>query len=379
MLKFLNTVSWFGINLNWDSDITKICLVAVQAFMVLLLVILIIYAIARKKKRKVVEETAVAEAQPVTQHNTEVVYVQETKSTEIRTLKGVTLDLGVVQREFVLDEGFNCAGLVVNAEYNLEPKTESIVDYLTVDVDFYNRLGSDEKENTCYVIKPDMSQVGKKVVYVRYGKHAAAYTVDVHEVIEQTSMEPALQVENDHVMFEEESVEAGRLRYDKSFEARLIQSEDEVKHWYTEVKNELLSYKTARSRISWKRETFKAGKQVVAMLVYRGKTLCLFLPLKLSDYGEEYRLEDASDTPVYAETPAMLRIKNEKRVRIAIKLIQDVMDSIKVIRKPNYVSEDFYVPYEGIVELINKGLVKREIKSSADEAIFERDKVDDDE
>ena len=379
MLKLLNTVSWFGINLNWDSDITKICLVAAQALIALIFVIFIIYLIKRKSKKKAAEEVVVAKAQPVMQTNTEVVHVQETKPTEIRTLKGVTLDLGVVQREFVLDEGFNCAGLVVNAEYNLEPKTESIVEYRTVDVDFYNRLGSDEKENTCYVIKPDMSQVGKKVVYVRYGKHAAAYTVDVHEAVEQVTLEPASQVVGERVIVEEESVEAGRLRYDKSFEARLIQSEDEIKHWYTEVKNELLSYKTARSRISWKRETFKAGKQVVAMLVYRGKTLCLFLPLKLSDYGEEYRLEDASGTPTYEDIPAMLRIKNEKRVRIAIKLIQDVMDSINIIRKPNYVSEDFYVPYEGIVELINKGLVKREIKSSADEAIFERDKVDDDE
>ena len=394
MLKFLNTVSWFGINLNWDSDITKICLVAVQAFMVLLLVILIIYAIARKKKRKVVEETAVAEAQPVTQHNTEVVYVQETQPTEIRTLKGITLDLGVVQREFVLDEGFNCAGLVVNAEYNLEPKKESIVDYLTVDVDFYNRLGSDEKENTCYVIKPDVSQVGKKVVYVRYGKHAAAYTVDIREAVEQLPLDTAAQIDyyadtsdeveqtvvvhREPLIVEEDSFD-GRLRYDKSFTARLIQSEDEVKYWYTDIKNELLSYKKVKDRTSWKRETFKCGgKLVLAKLAYRGKMLCVFLPLNPAEYAEKYHAEDASDMSCYEDTPLMIRLKNKRRVKYAIQLIKIVMEQntiLSVEREP----VDYYVPYQGTLELIKKGLIKREIKTAEDEAIFEQDRLEKDE
>ena len=63
-----------------------------------------------------------------------------------------------------------------------------------------------------------------------------------------------------------------------------------MKHWYTELKNELLSYKACKGRTSWKRGTFKAYKQGVAMLVYRGKTLCLFLPLNPANFGEEYRL-----------------------------------------------------------------------------------------
>ena len=48
-----------------------------------------------------------------------------------------------------------------------------------------------------------------------------------------------------------------------------------------------------------------------------------------------------------------------------------VMKQAQVQRNPNYVTEDFYMPYEGILEPINKGLIKREIRSSDDEAIFE--------
>ena len=34
-----------------------------------------------------------------------------------------------------------------------------------------------------------------------------------------------------------------RYRYNRSFAAKLIQSEDKVKRWYSELKRELLSYK----------------------------------------------------------------------------------------------------------------------------------------
>ena len=46
-------------------------------------------------------------------------------------------------------------------------------------------------------------------------------------------------------------------------------------------------------------------------------------------------------------------------------------------RNSNYVTEDFYVLYEGILELINKGLIKRLIRSSEDEAVFGQSKIQD--
>ncbi|MCH5153510.1 MAG: hypothetical protein J1F68_06120, partial [Clostridiales bacterium] len=35
----------------------------------------------------------------------------------------------------------------------------------------------------------------------------------------------------------------------------------------------------------------------------------------------------------------------------------------------------YYIPYEGILELIKKGLIKRDIRTAQEEAIFERDLV----
>ena len=167
------------------------------------------------------------------------------------------------------------------------------------------------------------------------------------------------------------------MRYDKSFEAKFIQSDDEVKCWYGEIKNELLSFTGCKSRISWKRETFKAKKEVVAKLVFRGNTLCLFLPLNVADYTDSKEIEDASNLPVYEDTPVMIRIKNEKRKRTALELIDKVMTDRRILRG-SHQSEDFYLPYEGVVELINRGLITQESTTSEDEAIFNRNKSEKD-
>lgn len=124
----------------------------------------------------------------------------------------------------------------------------------------------------------------------------------------------------------------------------------------------------------WKRETFKVGKDVFAKLSYRGKTLCLFLPLNITDYVDtSYPLEDVSNTPSNEDTPVMLRLKSNRRIKIAKKLIAQIMEQRGIVRIER-ISEDYYLPYEGIVELINKGLIKRKIKTAASETIFTQNK-----
>ena len=179
----------------------------------------------------------------------------------------------------------------------------------------------------------------------------AAEEIDDLQAVASTTPYPEL--------IEEESVQAGRLGYNKSFTAHLIQANDKTKQWYTEIKNELLSYKKVHDRMSWKRETYRCHRQPVARLAFRGKTLCLYLPLEASDYVDKYHAEDVSDKVSYADTPLMLRLKSNRRVKNAKLLIAEVMQRNEIARLPQQPSVDYYVPYEGIVELIEKGLVKR--------------------
>ncbi len=264
-----------------------------------------------------------------------------------RTLVGIELDLSIVRREFVLGERFYSDGLIVVATYDVAPFNERVSDY-QVDV-------------------PDMETEGQHVVTVKYLDASAIYTITV---IKPETSESEVAASEQKVIYEE-SVDAGILRYDRSFTARLIQSDDETKHWYTLIKNELLSYKKIKARMSWKKESFKFGKEIIAKFGFRGKTLCLSLALDPADYiDSKYKLEDVSENKSFIYTPSMYRIKNSRRVKYAIELIQTIMERIGAKRIEDRIAEDYYLPYEGLVQLIDKKLVKRIIKSGADEVIF---------
>ena len=283
----------------------------------------------------------------------EIVYVESPREPEERMLTGISLELGIVQRYFTVNEEFNCDGILVNTYYNTEPMVQPVLGFTIIEESEYKKLNNVQQLIGAYVMKPDLSKAGVKAVVVKYGNRTTVYTINVRPQVEATPViqpEPVIvekvvekivevPVEKvvekvvevpvqqptpepvvvekviervvekpvETVLIGEESYDAGRLRYDKSFEARLIQSEDEVKHWYTEIKNSLLSYKGCKGRMSWKRETFKANKEVVAKLVFRGNTLCIFLPLNPADYVEDKHVEDASKLPVYEDTPVFVR------------------------------------------------------------------------
>ena len=168
--------------------------------------------------------------------------------------------------------------------------------------------------------------------------------------------------EDDDEEIIEESVEGGVIRYNRSFMAKYIQSSDEAKTYYVHLKNEVLSYLKVRGRISWRRETFRFGKSTALRMSMRGKTLCLYFPLDPTSLaGSKYDVENVSDTALYADTPCMYRIISEKREKYARELIALVMESLGAV-KTERIYEDYYLPYEGIVQLIDKGLVKRVLR-----------------
>ena len=171
-----------------------------------------------------------------------------------------------------------------------------------------------------------------------------------------------------------------RYRYNRSFEAKLIQSDDTVKRYYSELKNCLFSYKKVTSRISWRHESFRKGRPAAAKFVIRGKTLCLCLALDPENYEEsKYIVDDMSRYARFAGTPLMYRIKNERRLRYAKELIAFLFEGTE---PSGHEDEDFAaIPYEDTQSLVERGLIKivsyREVaieeKTENEEEEFEDD------
>ena len=309
-----------------------------------------------------------------------------------RRVISLSLDTSMVKREFNKDDTFDCEGLLIDGIYNILPRYEHIDAYQVITNEEYLNTSKKEKKNTCYVIIPTLDEVGKKIVEVIYKDVSTRYVIEVKEeeikeevvneepIIEEVQPVEEKVEENNEVVEEvkedktielkEESYEGGTLRYDKSFTARYIQSDEDQKELYITLKNELLSYKKVKARMSWKRETYRIGRNVVARLSYRGKTLCLYLALNPSNYTDsKYKVEDVSSQAAYVDTPCMYRLKNERRYKYALDLINEAMNNMNAEHIERDF-EDYYLPYEGVVELINKGLIRRLIKTEADEAIF---------
>ena len=177
----------------------------------------------------------------------------------------------------------------------------------------------------------------------------------------QEEEQPAEEEESEEQEEQEElAIETpeGRIVFDRSFTARIIQANDALKARYSELKNFLLAFRGMRCRTSWKRETFSIGRKTLATFAVRGKTLMLYLatdPGKF--YHTKYKVENMSEVASRRKTPLLFRIKSDRSATYAKQLIQMLMDENgvpTVERKP----QDYTSAYKSTDELIKRGLIK---------------------
>ena len=150
------------------------------------------------------------------------------------------------------------------------------------------------------------------------------------------------------------------MKYNRSFIARIIQSDDDCKQFYGEVKHALLSYKKVNSNVAWSNERFNKGRETIARMKIRGKTLVIYLALDPNEYKTSvYHHADVSDNNSVPGTPMMIKVKSPLGVRKAIRLIDEMLAK-RGGEKREIPERDYAAmyPYETIEELIEDGLVK---------------------
>lgn len=156
-----------------------------------------------------------------------------------------------------------------------------------------------------------------------------------------------------------------QVRYEYTYAAKLAGLPPKQKEWYSRIKNALLRYKGVRARIGKRKERFSAGRKTAATLGVRGKTL----RLRLAACDESGALSAENGKTVFDEH----RITSERKVRYAERDIARAMRALNVPALEEYTPTDFYVPYEGLVSLMQRGLVKR--KTRTGEKIFRIEEV----
>ena len=139
------------------------------------------------------------------------------------------------------------------------------------------------------------------------------------------------------------------IRLKKSFTAKLKQSEEKVKEYYSALKNELVSYKKINSNVSWHGDRFNHGRDTVAKINIVGKTLGLYLALDPNDEEEfkttVYHQKDVSAQKAYEHTPFMVKVKSDAAVKKAIRLIVALAAKLATEKDENFTETDYVAEY----------------------------------
>jgi len=297
----------FSINLLFglDSETLKYVYIGAGVLAILIIVLITVLAVRSKKKKKAAKSSAepavVHEEEPVKTPEPSVTHEEELPQTvELAATEEPVAEVKEVQEERVEQEPAKPA---VIPESVVKAESED-------DADDGNETEAEEDETVRRVTRIDG--------HVRY-------------II---------------------------IKYNKSFTAKIIQSSDEVKANYSRIKNELLSYKGVKARMSWKGETFYSGRVTYAKLCVRGKCLSLFLALDPKEYADsKYIVEDMSEIAAHEKTPCLYRLKNERRIKYSCELIEKVMQGREKAEQEEVDWASKY-PYEETQPLVDRGLIK---------------------
>ncbi len=152
-------------------------------------------------------------------------------------------------------------------------------------------------------------------------------------------------------------------RYRRSFRSRLIQSQGDVQAYYSVIKNKLMSYKGVKGRVSWGNESFNKGRNYIAKVNAKAKTLYLYLaldPVAIEAIEDgKYNVTDVSDKKKYANVPTLIKVKGPRKLKHALELIDMVCnDGLQLPPVKDFVEEDYTTPYKTTEELVEDGSIK---------------------
>lgn len=151
--------------------------------------------------------------------------------------------------------------------------------------------------------------------------------------------------------------DGSRIVYDKSFRARLSQADSVIKDYYTELKNDILSYKGVKSRVSWHYDSFNKGRTKCIKLQLRGKSMYMYIALSASELPGKYNVKDMSDKSRYSDVPTMLKVRKPRSLKYAKQLVAILMEKLGAERGET--PDDKYRPrYRSTQSLIDMGLIK---------------------
>ena len=157
------------------------------------------------------------------------------------------------------------------------------------------------------------------------------------------------------------------IKYSRSFISNIIQGDEMIKEYYSDLKNHILSYQDVKSRLSWKFDSYNRGRDQLFKIKVRGKTICIYLALDPDNYEVSKYHHEAIDAKIFEDVPMLFKIKSGLGLRKAKQLVDDTMAKfgIEKSEKPKFVDYVAKYPYTETEELVQQKLVKVLVSDSS--------------
>ena len=230
-------------------------------------------------------------------------------------------------------------------------------------------------EVECEELVEEVAPVEEPVVEEPAVEEVAPVEESVEEpVVEEPVVEEVAPVEEELAtaavpMFDEsgnELVDAETglvIRLKRSFTAKMKQSEEKIKGYYSDIKNELTSYKKINSNVSWHGDRFNYGRDTIAKININGKTLCFYVALDPNDPELKttvYHQKDVGAQKAYENTPFMVKVKSDVAAKKALRLVGILAEKIGAEKEAGFEAVDYVeeFAYESTKQLFDEGFIK---------------------
>ena len=133
----------------------------------------------------------------------------------------------------------------------------------------------------------------------------------------------------------------GELKARVPFKEKLLGSEEKIQGYYDELYNKFIGLRKMHARVSAKGVSFRLGRDLVAKITYRGKTMKLHLALDIDAFDEKiYFQKDMSDVKAYQEVPFTVKVKSDRAFKKAIELIDALIVKFEIEAKSRFEKVD---------------------------------------
>lgn len=125
------------------------------------------------------------------------------------------------------------------------------------------------------------------------------------------------------------------------FATKMLGMDAKTQSYYDEINNKFRSMRKINPRVSTKGVSYRLGRELVSKITIRGKTMRLHLALDVNAFENNvYFQKSMGDVKAYEEVPFTVKVKSDRGLKNAIKLIDALVEKNAIEYKTRFVKID---------------------------------------